>query len=131
MLVVQLISGTILSALVTFAWAYVTVVTVSGWIAGEHPRRAWAVAAIGVSILFAIRLIFPVLGIVPFDPQTVPVFSVIAYASYAAWLMLAAGFVLGLPTPAAAAADEAADEAPGDSATGDPRAATQPGSAAG
>jgi hypothetical protein len=123
MLVIQAISGTILSALVTFAWAYVTVVTVNGWIARERPRRAWLLAAIGSSALFALRLIFPALSLIPFDVTTVPVLPVIAFVSYAGWLALAAAFVLGLPTPASA--DEVIEP------TADPPGATQPGSAAG
>lgn len=123
MLVAQAISGTILSALVTFAWAYVTVVTVNGWIAGERPRRAWLLAAIGTSTLFALRLIFPALALIPLDATALPVLSVIAYVSYAGWLLLAAAFLLGLPTPSSS--NDVAEP------TVDPPAATQPGSAAG
>ena len=65
-LLVQVIVGAILSVVVTFAWAYVAVVTISGRMAHEAPRRAWGVAALGASILFGFRLIFPALSLVPF-----------------------------------------------------------------
>ena len=60
MLVVQVLLGTMLSGLVTLGWAYVATVTVGGWIAGEAPKRAWALAAIGAFALLALRMIFPV-----------------------------------------------------------------------
>jgi hypothetical protein len=123
LLVVQLIVGLILSGLETLAWAYVAVVAIGGWISGDRPRRAWRLAAIGASALYGLRLIVPVLGFIPLDPTIVPFYLIIAYVSYAGWLLLAAAFVLGLPAPASA------DDDP--EATADPPAATQPGSAAG
>jgi hypothetical protein len=125
LLVIQLVVGVILSGLETLAWAYVAVVAIGGWISGDSPRRAWGLAAIGASALYGLRLIVPVLGFIPFDPAAVPVYLIFAYVSYAGWLLLAAAFVLGLPTPASAGAAAETE------ATGDPPVATQPGSATG
>jgi hypothetical protein len=118
--IVQVIIGAILSAVVTFAWAYVAVVTISGWIAREAPRRAWGIGALGAGILFAFRLIFPALSLVPFGPESSPFLTVLAYVSWTAWLLIIVAFVIGLPSGAT----------PTD-ATADPRAATSPGSGAG
>jgi hypothetical protein len=123
LLVVQLLVGVVLSGLETLAWAYVAVVAIGGWIAGDSPRRAWRLAAIGASALYGIRLIIPVLAFIPLDPTIVPLYLIIAFVSYAGWLLLAAAFVLGLPAPAST--PDAVE------AMGDPPAATQPGSAAG
>ena len=116
-LIVQVVVGAILSAVVTFAWAYVAVVTISGWIAREMPRRAWAVGALAAGILFAFRLIFPALSLVPFGPESSPFLTVLAYVSWAAWLLIIVAFVIGLPTVVAPV-----------SPTDDPPAATSPGS---
>ena len=94
-LIVQLILGTVLSGLVTLGWAYVATVTVGGWIAGETPKRAWVLAALGATALLGLRLIFPVLGLVPLQPDQQPV----VFADHSAgvvrgWLLLAAAFVL-------------------------------------
>jgi hypothetical protein len=118
--IVQVIIGAILSAVVTFAWAYVAVVTISGWIAREAPRRAWGIGALGAGILFAFRLIFPALSLVPFGPESSPFLTVLAYVSWTAWLLIIVAFVIGLPSGATPA-----------DATADPRAATSPGSGAG
>ncbi len=122
MFVAQVVIGAIISGLVTFGWAYIATVTLGGWMAGEPPRRAWAVAAFGTSVLLAVRLLFPVLNLVLFDPQAVPVFWILASASYVGWFMLAAAFLLGLPMPPTPAME--------DEPTVDPPAATQPDSAA-
>ena len=99
MLVVQVILGTVLSGLVTLGWAYVATVTVGGWMAGETPKRAWVLAALGASALLGLRLIFSVLGLVPLQADQQPVvFVIIPLVSYAGWLLLAAAFALGLPT---------------------------------
>ena len=123
MLVVQLVAGVILSGLETLAWAYVALIAIGGWISGDSPRRAWQLAAIGTSVLYGLRLIVPVLVLIPLDQTVMPVYLIFAYVSYAGWLVLAAAFVLGLPGPAS----EVDDAGP----TADPPAATQPGSAAG
>jgi hypothetical protein len=124
MLFVQVILGTVLSGLVTLGWAYVATVTIGGWAGGEMPRRSWALAAIGASLLFGLRLIFSVLGLLPVSADAQPfVFVIVPLVSYAGWLLLAAAFVLGLPTLTPALEDGAA--------TADPPAATPPGSAAG
>ena len=119
-LIVQVIIGAILSAAVTFTWAYVALVIICGWIAREAPRRAWGVGALGAGILFAFRLIFPTLSLVPFGPESTPFLTVLAFVSWAAWLLIIVAFVIGLPTVA---------EASG--ATDDRPAATSPGSATG
>jgi len=135
-LIVQVIIGAILSAGVTFAWAYVAVVTISGWIAREAPRRAWGVGALGAGILFAFRLIFPTLSLVPFGPESTPFLTVLAFVSWAAWLLIIVAFVIGLPTgamTAGAGMGDAAGDAAGGAAgpMGDPREATSRGSGAG
>ena len=122
-LIVQVIVGVVLSAVITFAWAYLAVVTISGWVARESPRRAWGVAALAASVLFAFRLIFPALSLVPFGPDSGPFLTVLAYTSWAAWALLILAFALGLPTPEGPASDRVAGP------TGDPPAATSPGSA--
>lgn len=123
-LVLQLGIGTVLSLFVTLAWAYLVAVTVGGWVAGEAPRRAWLLAAIATSLLFAVRLIVgAVLGV---GEPWITVVNVAGYASLVAWLLLLAAFVLGLPSPPEPSA-EASDAEP----TADRPAATPPGSAAG
>jgi hypothetical protein len=124
MLVVQVILGTVLSALVTLGWAYVATVTIGGWVAGETPKQAWALAAIGASALFGLRLIFAVLDLLTLSVDAQPfVFVIIPLVSYAGWLLLAAAFVLGLPTPSSAVEDS--------SPMADRPVATPPGSGAG
>jgi hypothetical protein len=117
-LIVQVVIGVVLSAVVTFAWAYLAVVTISGWIAREAPRRAWRIAALATSILFGFRLIFPALSLVPFGPDSRPILSLLAYISWTAWALLIVAFALGLPATAA-------------NATGGPPEATSPDSAGG
>jgi len=124
-LIVQVVIGVVLSAVVTFAWAYLAVVTISGWMAHEAPRRAWGVAALATSILFGFRLIFPALSLVPFGPDSGPILSVLAYISWTAWALLIVAFALGLPMTARSTSSPDAD------ATGDPPAAISPGSAGG
>lgn len=143
MLLVQVVVGVVLSAVITFAWAYLTVVTISGWIAREVPRRAWGFGALAASILFGFRLIFPALSLVPFGPESGPFLLLLAYISWVAWLLFILAFVLGLPTPAGSTVESdgsdgsdgsegraAADVTGGgaDDATGDPPGATSPGS---
>jgi len=130
LLIVQVLIGVVLSAVVTFAWAYLAVVTISGWIARETPRRAWGVAALATSILFGFRLIFPALSLVPFGPDSRPFLALLAYISWTAWALLIVAFVLGLPT-LAGSADASAEDASVADATGDPPAATSPGSGGG
>ena len=125
-LLFQVVIGVIFSAVVTFAWAYLAVVTISGWVAREEPRRAWGIAALSTSILFGFRLIFPALSLVPFGPDSGPFLSVLAYVSWAAWALLILAFVLGLPTPTTAAASAEAGDP-----TADPPAATSRGSGGG
>ena len=125
MLTIQVIIGVVLSAVVTFAWAYLAVVTISGWIAREAPRRAWGVAALATTILFGFRLIFPALSLVPFGPDSGPILSLLAYVSWTAWALLIVAFALGLPATPGSVSEADAD------ATGDPPAVTSPGSAGG
>ena len=131
LLIVQVLIGVVLSAVVTFAWAYLAVVTISGWIARETPRRAWGVAALATSILFGFRLIFPALSLVPFGPDSRPFLALLAYISWTAWALLIVAFVLGLPTLTGSADASAEDASVRADATGDPPAATSPGSAGG
>ncbi len=112
------------SLLVTLAWAYLVAVTVGGWLADDVPPRAWALAALATSVLFAVRLLIgAVLG--PGEPWFMIV-TVASYASLVAWIVLLVAFWLGLPSPG-----ESGTEAPPDDPTADPREATPPGSAAG
>ena len=53
--VIQLGLGLVLSLLVTLGWTYVTAVAIGGWLAGEGPRRAWGLAALGLLILFVVQ----------------------------------------------------------------------------
>ena len=52
----QLAISFVVSLLVTLAWAYLVTVTVGGWLSGDVPRRAWALAGIATTLLFAVRL---------------------------------------------------------------------------
>ncbi len=52
----QLAISLVVSLLVTLAWAYLVTVTVGAWLSGEVPRRAWALAGIATTLLFAVRL---------------------------------------------------------------------------
>jgi uncharacterized membrane protein YidH (DUF202 family) len=102
------------SLLVTLAWAYLVTVTVGGWLSDDAPRRAWALAALATSVLFAVRLaIGAVLG-----PGELwfTIVNIARYASLVAWVVLLVAFWLGLPSL---------------DPTADPPEATQPGSAAG
>ena len=121
----QLIIGSIVGVIETFAWAYVTATVVNGWLAGELPRRAWALAGIAMLAIFGLRIFFPVLSLVIVDPNLSGVLA-LGYISYVSWLLLIAAFVLGLPTPTSASETEEADEP-----TGDLPAERQPGSAGG
>jgi hypothetical protein len=123
---IQLAIGTLLSAFVTLAWAYLVTVTVGGWMARETPHRAWGLAALAGSTLFASRVVFTLLTSLPVGESAMPVFQLVGYAALAAWLVLLAGFWLGLP--------KSPDSKPAEAETGptaDPREATLPGSAAG
>lgn len=122
LVIVQLVVGIILSVLVTLAWAYLVTVTVGGWMAGETPSRAWGLAALATSILFASRAVFTLLISVPAGDWGLTVLQIVGYVSLVAWLVLLAAFGLGLPSPP--------DDAQTD-ATDDPPVATPLGSAAG
>jgi hypothetical protein len=117
--VVAAVIGIVLTLGVTLAWAYVVWVIVDGSLAGEVPRRAWLLAAVATTILFAFRVVSGLF--VAFGEAAFTVSVVAGYVSLVAWLLLFVAFVLGLPTPAGPRSD----------ATGDPQAATPPGSAAG
>ena len=120
----QLAISFVVSLLVTLAWAYLVTVTVGGWLSGEVPRRAWALAGIATTLLFAVRLaIGAVLGT---GEPWITIVNLASYASLVAWVLLLVAFWLGLPSPRAPVADTSADEP-----TVDPQEATLPGSAAG
>jgi len=120
----QLAISFVVSLLVTLAWAYLVTVTVGGWLSGEVPRRAWAMAGIATTLLFAVRLaIGAVLGT---GEPWITIVNVASYASLVAWVLLLVAFWLGLPSPGAAVVETSADEP-----TVDPQEATLPGSAAG
>jgi hypothetical protein len=119
--IVQLVIGFVLSLLLTLGWAYVTAVAIGGWLTHEPPRSAWGLAALGLSILFAVRLIASTVTALFLGEAFLTLLTVTTIASAAAWLLLLAGFALGLPS---AVDSEAA-------ATADPPAATPPGSAPG
>ena len=122
LVIVQLVVGIVLSVLVTLAWAYLVTVAVGGWMAREAPSRAWGLAALATSILFASRAVFTVLISLPVGGWGMTVLQVVGYLSLGAWLVLLAAFAVGLPSPPNAVEVEA---------TADPPGATQPGSAAG
>jgi hypothetical protein len=94
--------------------------------AGEEPRRAWALAALAVVVLIVARLIGGVLSSLAM-PGLFGVIEVLFGLSTAGWVLLLVAFLLGLPSPGEAAAGEPIEPAP----TADPPAATPPGSAAG
>ncbi len=120
----QLAVSLVVSLLVTLAWAYLVTVTVGGWLSGDVPRRAWALAAVATTVLFAVRLtIGAVLGT---GEPWITIVIVAGYASLVAWVLLLVAFWLGLPSPRDPVAEPSADEP-----TVDPQEATLPGSAAG
>jgi hypothetical protein len=104
----------------TLAWAYVAWVILAGMLAGEAPTRAWQLGALAISILFAFRVISGVF--VVFGPGAQGLGFAAIMVSLAAWIVLAVAFALGMPTPTPDGQEVA---------TGDPPAATQPGSAGG
>lgn len=122
LVIVQLVVGIILSVLVTLAWVYLVTVTVGGWLAREAPSRAWGLAALATSILFASRTVFTVLISVPVGGWGMTVLQIVGYASLVAWLILLAAFAAGMPSSPDAAEVEVTDDPPG---------AMQPGSATG
>lgn len=124
-LLVQVGLGLVLSLLLSVTWAYLTAVTIGGWLAGDEPRRAWQLVAIGVSVLFVIRLLGSAIYSLP--TGLLEFLAGLSYLSFVAWLMLLVAFWLGLPTLPA----EEVVEVDVDAVTADPPAATTPGSAAG
>jgi hypothetical protein len=115
-----------LALFTSIVWAYLVSVTVGGTLAGEAPKPAWRLAAIGTGIVFVYRLLAGiVLGVG--DPWTSLV-VIGGYVALAGWLLLLVAFWLGLPAPADTTT--AADEATADPPTADPPAMTPPGSGA-
>jgi hypothetical protein len=112
--------GIVLSVLLTFAWVYLATVAIGGWLARDEPRRAWICAGAAVGLLFGTRLVVSAIGFIGEAAFGVAVTA--TYVAMAAWLLLLAAFLQGLPAEP--------DDEPVD-ATADPPAATQPGSAAG
>ena len=96
-LVVQLVLGSVLSAVLTLAWTYLTVMAIGGWLAGEGPRRAWGLAALALLILFVLRLVGSVVTVIAV-PDAFEIYSPVAVVGLsAAWLLLLVAFLLGLP----------------------------------
>ena len=90
--------GVALGLASNLAWAYLVVVTATGWMAGESPRRGWALAAAAATLFFAIRIVTSI----AFDPglaQQIGTFLVIlvGWGAVLAWLLLLVAFVVGLP----------------------------------
>jgi hypothetical protein len=118
MLVVQLALGVGLSLASSVAWAYLAATTIGGSLAGEEPRRAWQLAAFGVSLLIASTLIVTALGAVDLGESGL-VLTAASVLSIVGWVVLLAAFLSGLPSPREAGA------------TADPPEAKRRGSGAG
>jgi hypothetical protein len=119
--------GSLLSLLLSIAWAYLVAVAVGGWLAGDVPHRAWGLAALAVSVLFAGNVLFSFLTTFLSGEAAFTIFTIVSYATLIAWVVLLGAFVLGLPSleTAADVSPDAADP------TADRQEATRPGSAAG
>ncbi len=107
----------------TVVWTYLLVVSLNGWLAGETPRFAWALAAIAAALFLLVRLANGVGAASVPDSVNMLLINLVGYGSVLAWLVLLAAFAVGLPGPASDA-DESAVRP-------DPPAATPPGSATG
>jgi len=123
---VQFAIGSLLSLLLSIGWAYLVAVAIGAWQADDLPPRAWGLAALAVSVLFAGRILFSFLTAVMNDEPAFTIFRIVSYATLVAWIVLLGAFMLGLPSRPETATDVSPDEP-----TGDPQEATQPGSAAG
>ncbi len=120
-----LIAGTVLvNLLATLAWAYLFVVALSGWLAREEPRVAWALAAVGAGLALTLRLVAPVMEFVP-APQDLLIRAIdlLALGALIGFVLLVVAFAMGLPSTESVA--DAPDPMP------DPPAVTPRGSAAG
>ena len=113
--IVLFVIGVILSLLVTLTWCYVLVVTLSGWIGGEGPRRGWGLAALTAMIVLFIRIVVSVGSVMSLPPAVGDItLRAVAFGSTLGWVLLLAAFLVGLPAT-----------------TGDRPEATPPGSVAG
>jgi hypothetical protein len=114
----------------TVVWTYLLVVSLNGWLAGETPRFAWALAAIAAALFLLVRLANGVGAASVPDSVNMLLINLVGYGSVLAWFVLLAAFAVGLPGPASDA-DESASDADESAVRPDPPAATPPGSAAG
>jgi hypothetical protein len=113
--IVLFVIGLILSLLVTLTWCYVLVVTLSGWIGGEEPRRGWGLAALTAMLVLFVRIVVSVGSVMSLPPVIQEVaLRAVSFGSTVGWVLLLAAFLVGLPAT-----------------TGDRPAATPPGSGAG
>jgi hypothetical protein len=113
--IVLFVIGLILSLLVTLTWCYVLVVTLSGWIGDEEPRRGWGLAALTAMIVLFVRIVVSVGSVMSLPPAVQDVtLRAVAFGATLGWVLLLAAFLAGLPAT-----------------TGDRPEATPPGSAAG
>ncbi|HET7169076.1 MAG TPA: hypothetical protein VFI69_07715 [Candidatus Limnocylindrales bacterium] len=109
--------GFVLSVVSSLAWTYLLAVAIDGWLAGERPRAAWGLVAIGAALHLGIGLIIGLFTVFAGSGSgSEPILVLISIASALVWLALLLAFALGLPAAAA---------------TPDRPEATPPGSAAG
>lgn len=115
--------SSVLSLLMSIAWAYLAAVAIGGWLARDVPRRAWGLAAFAVSILYGGDVLFSLLTLVMTGEPVFTLFTIVSDARLVAWILFLGAFSYGLPLPL--------KDADASEPTVDPREATQPGSAAG
>lgn len=95
------IAGLVVVFLDRLAIGYVAVTATRGWLAGEAPRRGWALAAVGAWLLllaFVMIAAFPLLDPRLFEsPNAVWLFRAVSIVFSAGSVALVAAFALGLP----------------------------------
>jgi hypothetical protein len=110
--VVELVVISLLTQLVTgLAWAFLAWTTLRGWVAGEEPNRAWALAVAAPIAQLAFGLIVAALNVLIYGfigateaPSALAfnVYRLFDLVVLASWLALLAAFWLGLPAELAA-----------------------------
>ena len=90
--------GVALGLASNLAWAYLVVVTVTGWAAGESPRSGWVLAGAAATLFFAIRIV----ASIPLEPGLAQqigmiLVTLVGWSVVLAWLLLLAAFGVGLP----------------------------------
>ncbi len=121
-------STLIVSLAFMFAWSYLLLVALEGWVDGERPQSGWLLAGLGAGIVLANAVFVAVSGLLPLPPDNSPVVLQVLVLSYVAgWLLLLLAFVMGVPATVAETVES--DETVG--ATADRPAVTTPGSGAG